>query len=123
MPRKRIDFSIREINLLIYRKVFSVTVFLFLYGVFLLSFYLIGNYKNFLDESQNIILLCLSFISVLLIFLSVFEIVENPIFLIKRIKIINRFISIFWMIFFALSGIVMFVFSYAVNYLAEGLFL
>lgn len=123
MSKKRTDFSIREINLLIYRKVFSVTVFLFFYGIFLLCFFIIGNYKNFIDRSQKIILFCLSVVSVLLIFFSCFEIIENFIFMMKKIKMVNRFISIFWMFFFCISGVIMFVFSYAVDYIAEGLFL
>lgn len=119
----RRDFSLREINLLFYRQVFSVTIFLYIFGLFLAIFYVIGNYKNFMDESQSIIMLCLSVIAVLLIFFAVIGIIENIVLLIGRVKIINRFISLFWMFLFVVSGIVMLFFSYIIKYLSDGLVL
>mgnify|MGYP003445834792 FL=1 len=66
--KKKISFT--DNLVLTYRKLLSLIVFLFLFCLFLCVFYVIGNYKEFLDSSQELILSWLSVSSIVLGFFS-----------------------------------------------------
>ena len=118
---KKISFT--ENLVLTYRKLLSLIVFLFLFCLFLCVFYIIGNYKEFLDSSQKLILSWLSFASIVLGFFSFIGLAVNVILMIKKNKTKSRILSIFLMLFFLLFSIFANVFSYFVNYLSLGLVL
>lgn len=117
--KKKISFT--DNLVLTYRKLLSLIVFLFLFCLFLCVFYVIGNYKEFLDSSQKLILSWLSVSSIVLGFFSFIGLVVNILLIIKKIKIKNRIPAILLMIFFILFSIFVNVFSYLVNYLSLGL--
>lgn len=117
--KKKISFT--DNLVLTYRKLLSLIVFLFLFCLFLCVFYVIGNYKEFLDTSQKLILSWLSVSSIVLGFFSFIGLVVNILLMIKKIKIKNRIPAFLLMIFFILFSIFANVFSYLVNYLSLGL--
>ena len=117
--KKKISFT--DNLVLTYRKLLSLIVFLFLFCLFLCFFYVIGNYKEFLDSSQKLILSWLSVSSIVLGFFSFIGLVVNILLIIKKIKIKNRIPAFLLMIFFILFSIFANVFSYLVNYLSLGL--
>lgn len=117
--KKKISFT--DNLVLTYRKLLSLIVFLFLFCLFLCVFYVIGNYKEFLDSSQKLILSWLSVSSIVLGFFSFIGLVVNILLMIKKIKIKNRIPVFLLMIFFILFSIFANVFSYLVNYLSLGL--
>lgn len=119
--KKKISFT--DNLVLTYRKLLSLIVFLFLFCLFLCVFYVIGNYKEFLDSSQKLILSWLSVSSIVLGFFSFIGLVVNILLMIKKIKIKNRISAFLLMIFFILFSIFANVFSYLVNYLSLGLVL
>ena len=119
--KKKISFT--DDLVLTYRKLLSLIVFLFLFCLFLCVFYVIGNYKEFLDSSQKLILSWLSVSSIVLGFFSFIGLVVNILLMIKKIKIKNRIPAFLLMIFFILFSIFANVFSYLVNYLSLGLIL
>ena len=119
--KKKISFT--DNLVLTYRKLLSLIVFLFLFCLFLCVFYVIGNYKEFLDSSQKLILSWLSVSSIVLGFFSFIGLVVNILLMIKKIKIKNRITAFLLMIFFILFSIFANVFSYLVNYLSLGLIL
>jgi hypothetical protein len=120
---KKKKMGLTDNLVLTYRKIFSLIVFLFLFCLFLCVFYVIGNYKEFLDSSQELILSWLSVSSIFLGFFSFTGLVVNVLLMIKKIKIKNRIPAIFLMIFFILFSILSNVFSYLINYLSLGLVL
>lgn len=117
--KKKISFT--DNLVLIYRKLLSLIVFLFLFCLFLCVFYVIGNYKEFLDSSQELILSWLSVSTIVLGFFSFIGLIVNILLIIKKIKIKNRIPAFLLMIFFILFSIFANVFSYLVNYLSLGL--
>lgn len=117
--KKKISFT--DNLVLTYRKLLSLIVFLFLFCLFLCVFYVIGNYKEFLDSSQELILSWLSVSTIVLGFFSFIGLVVNILLMIKKIKIKNRIPAFLLMIFFILFSIFANVFSYLVNYLSLGL--
>ena len=117
--KKKISFT--DNLVLTYRKLLSLIVFLFLFCLFLCLFYVIGNYKEFLDSSQELILSWLSVSSIVLGFFSFIGLIVNILLMIKKIKIKNRISAFLLMIFFILFSIFANVFSYLVNYLSLGL--
>lgn len=119
--KKKISFT--DNLVLTYRKLLSLIVFLFLFCLFLCVFYVIGNYKEFLDSSQKLILSWLSVSSIVLGFFSFIGLIVNILLIIKKIKIKNRISAFLLMIFFILFSIFANVFSYLVNYLSLGLVL
>jgi len=120
---KKKKMGLTDNLVLTYRKIFSLIVFLFLFCLFLCVFYVIGNYKEFLDSSQELILSWLSVSSIFMGFFSFTGLVVNVLLMIKKIKIKNRIPAIFLMIFFILFSILSNVFSYLINYLSLGLVL
>lgn len=119
--KKKISFT--DNLVLTYRKLLSLIVFLFLFCLFLCVFYVIGNYKEFLDSSQELILSWLSVSTIVLGFFSFIGLIVNILLIIKKIKIKNRIPAFLLMIFFILFSIFANVFSYLVNYLSLGLIL
>lgn len=119
--KKKISFT--DNLVLTYRKLLSLIVFLFLFCLFLCVFYVIGNYKEFLDSSQKLILSWLSVSSIVLGFFSFIGLIVNILLITKKIKIKNRIPAFLLMIFFILFSIFANVFSYLVNYLSLGLVL
>ncbi|MBO5116129.1 MAG: hypothetical protein J6C25_01350 [Treponema sp.] len=119
--KKKISFT--DNLVLTYRKLLSLIVFLFLFCLFLCVFYVIGNYKEFLDSSQKLILSWLSVSSIVLGFFSFIGLIVNILLMIKKIKIKNRISAFLLMIFFILFSIFANVFSYLVIYLSLGLVL
>ena len=117
--KKKISFT--DNLVLTYRKLLSLIVFLFLFCLFLCVFYVIGNYKEFLDSSQELILSWLSVSSIVLGFFSFIGLIVNILLIIKKIKIKNRIPAFLLMIFFILFSIFANMFSYLVNYLSLGL--
>lgn len=115
--KNKISFT--ENLLLTNRKLLSLIAYLFLFCLFLCAFYIIGNYKEFLDSSQKLILSWLSVSSIVLGFFSFIGFTVNILLAIKTKK--NRLPTIFLMIFFILFSIFSNAFSYLINYLSLGL--
>lgn len=83
--------------------------------------YIIGNYQNFQDKSQQVILDAISYVSICTLFLTIPVIVENIIRLITTNKKWECISTIFLMILVILIMIGCMSFSSIIEFLSEGL--
>lgn len=96
-----------------------VNIFLFVYLFLLLFFYIIGNFQSFLDSSQMIILRLMSYISILLFFLSFFAIIFSIFFALYQ-KTFVYFGRLVFNIVSCAAGVFFLFFSAGINFLAIG---
>lgn len=80
-------------------------LFLFLFMIFLILMYIVGNYQLFLDSTQNLIIKTTEFISIALFVLCMAGCIEAAVMGVKNTKKLLYFIVQFLIIFAAgLSG-------------------
>ncbi len=81
-------------------------------------FYISGNWQNFLDKNQLLLLASVSIISVILLFFSLFglSLVIHNMFLKKRFEY-GRYLLLY--VLYIAIGIVMFLFSTLLNYFSK----
>ena len=90
--KKKISFT--DNLVLTYRKLLSLIVFLFLFCLFLCVFYVIGNYKEFLDSSQKLILSWLSVSSIVLGFFSFIVVADCCSIVLRSVPLISYCVAI-----------------------------
>ena len=105
----------------LYRITQTVILSLFIFCVFLIILYIVGNYQNFQDLSQKSILSVLFYTSILNGFLTLPVIVENIIMLITFKNKTGRIISLVFMIFTDVFSVFCIILSGAVEVLSSGL--
>lgn len=90
-------------------------------SLFLLTVFIIGNYHDFNDNFQSVILKHLSTFVILIDFLCIFGIIESILLLIFEKVRILYFVFIFLMILLFIFGLTLLGFSGIVENLSEGL--
>jgi len=107
----------------LYRFVSRTVLFFTLFLFSLLVFYAIGNYQNFLDENQYVILSAASLASIVLFVFSVWGFAVSLVYALK--KDISRralyIVSAAVMIFTAAFGFVCMFASRLIDFLADGM--
>lgn len=107
--------------LILYKLTKSLVAVLFLFIVLLFSFYLIGNYQNFLDKSLLLILNVLSIVSILCTFFSFCGLLENIFFMFTKESKIKNLISILIMFFCIIISIFIEIYSTIIKEIAIGI--
>ncbi len=105
---------------LIYKIVKLITVCLSIFNLLLLAFYIVGNYQNFQDSSQEIILTSLLYSSILNFLLSIPVIIENIFMIFTRQNIKGGIISLILMILNMIFNLACVVISAVISFLASG---
>lgn len=113
--------SLLEFDSLINKKLFFIIVFMFIFCLFLFFLYVIGNYNDFLDSTQKIILYCLSGNSIFLGFCSFLGLIVSIILITKKNKTIKRVLTLIFMIVLIIFSISMTFIAYILDYLSMGL--
>lgn len=105
-----------------FRIVIRLTFFLFLMQLSLLLFYFVGNYQNFSDDNQNIILTVLSVISIIEFIFSVSSISVNiATFLISQRTVRKLIAYMVFHLFTIAVSVFSFVFSRGILFFSAGL--
>ena len=107
----------------LYRLVMRTVLFFALFLFSLLVFYAIGNYQNFLDENQYIILSAASLAAIMLLIFSVWGFAVSLVYALKK-DIARRalyIVSAALMLFTAAFGFVCMFASRLIDFLADGM--
>lgn len=129
IQNNKIDFNskktIYKTNSSIYfffRIIIRMTMFLFLIQASLLIFYFIGNFQQFLDTSQKLILNLLAIVSVINFTFSIICSILNFITYVTTKRKTRKFITyIVWYFFTTILSIVTFLLSRGILLLSNGL--
>lgn len=108
-------------NSLTYKLSITLDIMLTVFIVVLITLYTIGNYQNFQDKSQQIILSLLSYTSVFNALLSLTLSVETIIKLITEKRKVSNVFNLIYLILAIVISIGMIVFSNIISYLAMGI--
>lgn len=108
-------------NSLTYKLSITLDIMLTVFIVVLITLYTIGNYQNFQDKSQQIILSLLSYISVFNTLLSLTLSVETIIKLITEKRKVSNVFNLIYLILAIVISVGMIVFSNIISYLAMGI--
>lgn len=118
-PLKISDFSSYS---LICRVLMSLAVYLLISCIFTFTLYIAGNFQNFTDQSQIFLLTTLTVLSIMMLVSSLSGLISNIVFLIAKVRISHRIVSIIVFIFIIILGIIFLLFSTVLTRLASGLF-
>lgn len=108
-------------NSLTYKLSITLDIMLTVFIVVLITLYTIGNYQNFQDKSQQIILSLLSYTSVFNALLSLTLSVETIIKLITEKRKISNVFNLIYLILAIVISVGMIVFSNIISYLSMGI--
>lgn len=108
-------------NSLTYKLSITLDIMLTVFTVVLITLYTIGNYQNFQDKSQQIILSLLSYTSVFNALLSLTLSVETIIKLITEKRKVSNVFNLIYLILAIVISVGMIVFSNIISYLAMGI--
>ncbi|MCR4953395.1 MAG: hypothetical protein K6A43_04910 [Treponema sp.] len=93
---------------------------LFFFCVLLFLFYLMGNYQNFMDKTQLLILTVLGFSSVLEVVLSFLGLVEIIFFMITNKFRVNNIFSLLFLILAFIISIIFVIYAVIIKRFATG---
>ena len=107
----------------LYRLVMRTVLFFALFLFSLLVFYAIGNYQNFLDENQYIILSAASLAAIMLLIFSVWGFAVSLVYALKKntARRALYIVSAALMLFTAAFGFVCMFASRLIDFLADGM--
>lgn len=111
----------RNSFIFLYKLTKNIIKILFVFSLFLFLFYLLGNYQNFLDKSQLLILQILSITSIITGVLSIFGFLENLIFIFVEDNKLHIFFSMIYMIIIIVVCSFFVVYSTTLKQLALGI--
>lgn len=114
------EFSKKIKTPFLYRITQTIILTLVIFCIFLLILYIVGNFQNFQDESQKIILMVLLFSAILTTFLTVPIFVENIIMLFTLKKKKMRIISLILMILTVIFCTFCIIFCGVIELISEG---
>ena len=119
--RKKISDFFYTNTLHIFNKLTKNCVWLFfLFNVILFVLYVMGNFYNFLDETQLLILKVLTISSIFQSILSLILFIENIIYIFFTHSKVARFFTITFSILSLIIGIVFIIYSTLVKQLSTG---
>ena len=99
---------------------FFINVF-FVFCIVLIILYIMGNYQNFLDKSQILLLTVLSVCSVSMTVMAIISLIENTVLIFLEKTKNNQIKNILWDIFTLIFGIIILIFSIFVKQLSLGI--
>lgn len=120
---KKINFKYTKkiiSNSLTYKLSISLDILLTVFSLLLITLYIIGNYQNFQDSTQIIILSTLSYISIFNILLSILLFVETLFKIRTEKQKFKNILNIIYLILAILLGILFSSTSNIINYLSTG---
>ncbi len=94
---------------------------LFFFCVLLFLFYLMGNYQNFMDKTQLLILTVLGFSSVLEVVLSFLGLVEIIFFMITNKFRVNNIFSLLFLILAFITSVIFVIYAVIIKRFATGI--
>ena len=107
-------------NTVTYKLLMTLDLFFLVFSLTLIALYFIGNYQNFLDKSQLIILNVLSFSSIFTILMTTILIIETLIKIFtERHKIINIF-NLLYLLITIIFSVICIVVSCTISYISLG---
>ncbi len=120
MAEKDSEKSIKITFSFIFRFIVALIIALFAISLFLILLYICGNYQNFQDENQAIVLTALSYTSMFLFFLILPVTIHHIFDLISRKNIIKKIIYIALCAAALCFSLAAFSFSNTINFLSRG---
>lgn len=108
-------------NTLTYKLYLILDLVLTVFCITLLIFYIIGNYQNFQDKTQQIILSVLSYSSIFNGLLSIFLIIESIIKLITEKRKLKTTLLLIYLLFAVILCIVFSSASNIISFLSMGI--
>lgn len=119
--RKKINKNINSPYKILYKLTnFFINVF-FVFCIVLIILYIMGNYQNFLDKSQILLLTVLSVCSVSMTVMAIISLIENTVLIFLEKSKNNQIKNILWDIFTLIFGIIILIFSIFVKQLSLGI--
>jgi hypothetical protein len=108
---------------LLYRILGRTVLFLTFFLTSLLLLYVMGNYQNFIDENQNLILSAATITAFLLVFFSASGLFVSTIFFIRKHTVCyRRYVIVFiWMSFAFVYGFIFMFLTHIINFLSQGI--
>lgn len=106
---------------LICRVIMSFASFLLSCSIIFFVIYIVGNFQNFTDDAQILMLSIISITSILLLIICFAGIIANFVFLFGGVRIKHRIISIVIFIFIIIIGIILLLFSIILKQLSLGI--
>lgn len=106
---------------LICRVIMSFASFLLSCSVIFFILYIVGNFQNFTDDAQLLMLSMISIFSILLFITSFAGIIANFVFLFGKVRIKHRIISIISLLFMLVLSIIFLLFSIILKQLSSGI--
>ena len=120
---KKIKFKYRKktfSNTVTYKLLMTLDIFFSTFCLKLIMLYVVGNYQNFLDKTQQIILKVLAISSIFTVLLSVFLIFETLLKIITEKHKIKNFFNILYLFITFVFCVFCIVISSAINYISLG---
>lgn len=123
MKDKKIKNQIdnKKIFLLVFRLLNDFVSILFVFNLLLFAFYIVGNYQNFLEESQLLILFVLTISSIIMTLTAFITLIFNIITICIQKKKTVKILLLFYLIFVILIGLIFIAYSIIIKKLAGGL--
>lgn len=121
---KKINFKYTKkiiSNSLTYKLSISLDILLTVFSLLLITLYIIGNYQDFQDKTQQIILSALSYISIFNILLSSLLFVETIFKIPTEKQKLKNILNIFYLILAIVLSIIFSSTSNIINYLSTGI--
>lgn len=119
--KKKFKYSKKIIsNSIVYKISMTINLAFFLFCIILLLLYFIGNYQDFQDSSQSIILSILFYSSIFNSFFSFLLLIESVIKIFSENKKIRHIINSFFLIIVIFFGIFCISFSNIIMFFSEG---
>lgn len=125
MKNKKITKEKNKLDLTSYsiicRLTMSLCSYLMCSCILFLLFFIVGNFQNFTDDSQLLLLSVLSVVSIMLIVASFLGIIINSVFLFFKVRIPHRIICIIVFILMIIIAVVLLLFSSVLKQLSTGI--
>lgn len=110
----------KNIYELVYRLTKNLVYLLLVFTILLFSIYIVGNFQNFLDKSQFLILSILSACSVFMVFLSFVGIIENVIMIFTNRNKGKCFLAIILLFITFIIGMIFIFYSTVIQEISLG---
>lgn len=108
-------------NALTYRLMMILNLTFFSFTLIMLLLYIVGNYQQFLDLTQKIILTTLSYTSVFCLSMSVILAAETFIKIFTEKKKAKNIINLLFLIAVIIISLIELVFSSTMNFVSQGM--
>lgn len=121
--KKKINFKYKKkifSNAILYKLLMTLDIFFFVFCLTLIALYIIGNFQNFLDKSQQIILNILSISSIFTALLSIILFIETIIKIFTEKSKIRNIFNLLYLLLTLVCCAVFIIISTTINYISLG---